>query len=49
MTTAQAVHHALHRTAFQRRLADQPLMRNVLADLALETEAAITLCLRLPA
>lgn len=43
----QAVHHAGHRTAFQRRLIDQPLMRNVLADLALETEAATVLSLRL--
>jgi putative acyl-CoA dehydrogenase len=32
---AQALHHAAHRTAFERRLLDQPLMRNVLADLAL--------------
>lgn len=37
----QAVHHARHRTAFGRLLADQPLMRNVLADLALESEAAM--------
>ena len=33
---AQAVHHARHRTAFQKKLIDQPLMTNVLADLALE-------------
>ena len=33
---AQAVHHARHRTAFQKKLIDQPLMSNVLADLALE-------------
>ncbi|MGZ4611624.1 MAG: acyl-CoA dehydrogenase family protein [Kineosporiaceae bacterium] len=45
--TAQAIHHARHRTAFGRLLADQPLMRNVLADLALESEAATTLGLRL--
>ena len=44
---AQAAHHAAHRAAFGRRLADQPLMRNVLADLALESEAATTLLLRL--
>jgi len=36
----QALHHARHRMAFGRLLADQPLMRNVLADLALESEAA---------
>jgi putative acyl-CoA dehydrogenase len=44
---AQAIHHACHRTAFQRRLADQPLMTNVLADLALEAEAAMALVIRL--
>ena len=44
---AQAVHHARHRTAFQKRLIDQPLMSNVLADLALECEAATVLTLRL--
>lgn len=44
---AQAVFHAAHRSAFQRRLVDQPLMRNVLADLAVETEAAVALALRL--
>ncbi|TCJ18284.1 DNA alkylation response protein [Rubrobacter taiwanensis] len=43
----QAVHHARHREAFGRRLIEQPLMRNVLADLATETEAAIALALRL--
>jgi putative acyl-CoA dehydrogenase len=43
----QAVHHARHRTAFQRRLIDQPLMANVLADLALESEAATALALRM--
>lgn len=42
-----AVHHATHRSAFGARLIDQPLMRNVLADLALETEAAIALSFRL--
>jgi len=40
---AQAIHHARHRTAFQKKLIDQPLMTNVLADLALESEAAIAL------
>jgi putative acyl-CoA dehydrogenase len=44
---AQALHHAAHRTAFQRRLIDQPLMRNVLADLALEVEGATALVMRL--
>jgi putative acyl-CoA dehydrogenase len=44
---AQAVHHARHRTVFQRRLVDQPLMTSVLADLALESEAAIALALRM--
>ncbi|HJT07124.1 MAG TPA: isovaleryl-CoA dehydrogenase, partial [Stellaceae bacterium] len=44
---AQAIHHAQHRTAFQRKLADQPLMTGVLADLALESEAATALSLRL--
>jgi putative acyl-CoA dehydrogenase len=44
---AQAVHHARYRTAFQKRLIDQPLMTNVLADLALECEAATVLSMRL--
>lgn len=44
---AQAVHHARHRTAFQKKLIDQPLMTNVLADLALECEAATVLTMRL--
>jgi putative acyl-CoA dehydrogenase len=44
---AQAVHHAGHRTVFGRELADQPLMRAVLADLAIESEAATALALRL--
>ena len=44
---AQAVHHARHRSAFQKKLIDQPLMENVLADLALETEAATVLSFRL--
>ncbi|MBA3478828.1 MAG: isovaleryl-CoA dehydrogenase [Lautropia sp.] len=44
---AQAVHHARHRRAFGRRLIEQPLMRNVLADLALEVEGAVALSMRL--
>ena len=44
---AQASHHAAHRSAFQKRLIDQPLMTNVLADLAIESEAATALVLRL--
>jgi putative acyl-CoA dehydrogenase len=43
----QAVHHATYRAAFGRRLVEQPLMRNVLADLAVESEAATALALRL--
>ncbi|MCC8405574.1 isovaleryl-CoA dehydrogenase [Paraburkholderia sp. MMS20-SJTN17] len=43
----QAIHHARHRSAFGRHLAEQPLMRNVLADLALESEAATVLFMRL--
>jgi putative acyl-CoA dehydrogenase len=43
---AQATHHAAHRAAFGRRLADQPLMANVLADLAAEAEAATLLAMR---
>ncbi|WP_067840731.1 acyl-CoA dehydrogenase family protein [Nocardia lijiangensis] len=39
---AMAVHHATHRRAFGAHLIDQPLMRNVLADLALEAEGATT-------
>ena len=43
----RAVHHARGRSAFGALLVDQPLMRNVLADLALESEAATLLALRL--
>ncbi|CAM3772711.1 acyl-CoA dehydrogenase family protein [Nocardiopsis rhodophaea] len=43
----QAVHHASERAAFGKPLIEQPLMRNVLADLALESEAATTLMMRL--
>ncbi|MFH8619372.1 acyl-CoA dehydrogenase family protein [Streptomyces sp. NPDC017979] len=46
---AQAVHHAAYRSAFGGLLIDKPLMRNVLADLALESEAATVLALRLAA
>ena len=46
---AQATHHAAHRAAFGKTLIDQPLMANVLADMALESEAATTLLLRLAA
>ncbi len=44
---AQAGWHAAHRTAFGKRLVDQPLMTNVVADLALESEAATMTALRL--
>ena len=44
---AEAVHHARHRAAFGARLAEQPLMVNVLADLAIESEAATASALRL--
>ncbi|MCX3058830.1 acyl-CoA dehydrogenase family protein [Streptomyces beihaiensis] len=44
---AQAAHHTRHRSVFGAKLVDQPLMRNVLADLGLESEAATTLALRL--
>jgi putative acyl-CoA dehydrogenase len=44
---AQALHHARHRTVFQKKLIDQPLMENVLADLAIESEAAAALTFRL--
>ena len=45
--TVQALHHTAHRTAFQRLLSQQPLMRNVLADLAVESEAATTMVMRI--
>ena len=44
---AQAIHHASYRVAFQKKLIDQALMTNVLADLALESEAATLLVMRL--
>ncbi len=43
----QALHHARHRVVFGRPLASQPLMMNVLADLALESQAAMLLVLRI--
>ncbi|HLJ50997.1 MAG TPA: isovaleryl-CoA dehydrogenase [Bryobacteraceae bacterium] len=43
----QAAHHARHRKAFGKVLTDQPLMRNVLADLALESQAATLTAMRL--
>jgi putative acyl-CoA dehydrogenase len=44
---AQATHHAAHRSAFGKRLVEQPLMQNVLADLCVESEAATAAMLRL--
>ncbi len=44
---SQAIHHARERAAFGRPLIEQPLMSNVLADLALECEAAVVLAMRL--
>ncbi|MFF3059192.1 acyl-CoA dehydrogenase family protein [Streptomyces sp. NPDC057909] len=46
---AQAIHHCTYRSAFGGVLIEKPLMRNVLADLALESEAATVLALRLAA
>jgi putative acyl-CoA dehydrogenase len=43
---AEASHHARHRAAFGATLADQPLMKSVLADLALESEAMTAACMR---
>jgi len=45
----QAIHHARHRSAFGALLVDQPLMQNVLADVAVESEAATALAVRLAA
>lgn len=44
---SEAIHHVTSRRAFQKRLIDQPLMQNVVADLALEVEAATLLAFRL--
>jgi putative acyl-CoA dehydrogenase len=45
--TAAAIHHCANRAAFGKKLIDQPLMRNVLADLAIESEAATVAVMRL--
>jgi putative acyl-CoA dehydrogenase len=45
--TAQAVHHATHRRAFGHALIEQPAMRNVLTDLAIDSEAATTVVMRI--
>jgi len=47
MALAQALHHARYRTVFQKKLADQPMMRTLLADMALEVEGATALMMRL--
>jgi putative acyl-CoA dehydrogenase len=44
---ANALWHAAHRVAFRRKLIDQPLMRSVLADMAIESEAATALTFRI--
>lgn len=44
---AHALHHARHRTVFQKYLADQPLMQSVLSDMALHVEASTALVMRL--
>jgi putative acyl-CoA dehydrogenase len=44
--TLEAIHHARHRSAFGKLLAEQPAMRNVLADLAVESEAATVAAIR---
>jgi putative acyl-CoA dehydrogenase len=44
--TVEAIHHARHRSAFEARLVEQPAMMNVLADLALEAEAATAAAMR---
>ncbi|UKJ08062.1 isovaleryl-CoA dehydrogenase [Solitalea lacus] len=45
--TVQAIHHCQNRSAFGKKLINQPIMLNVLADLCLETEAATQLAMRL--
>src|SRR5947199_5379125 len=47
MALAQALHHARCRTVFQKKLADQPMMRMLLADMALEDEGTTALMMRL--
>src|SRR5207249_2859570 len=44
---SHALHHARHRSVFQKHLADQPLMQAVLADMALHVEASVALVMRL--
>lgn len=44
---AQAIHHTSGRTAFGKNLHDQPLMQNVLADLSIESEAALAISMRI--
>ncbi|HET7124516.1 MAG TPA: acyl-CoA dehydrogenase family protein, partial [Bradyrhizobium sp.] len=44
---AHALHHAWHRSVFQKHLADQPLMQAVLSDMALHVEASVALVMRL--
>ncbi|MCW3069952.1 MAG: Acyl-CoA dehydrogenase [Solirubrobacterales bacterium] len=47
VAVVNATHHAAHRSAFGKKLIDQPLMRNVLADLCVESEATTALAMRL--
>jgi len=47
MALAQALHHTRYRTVFQRKLADQPMMRMLTADMALEMEAVTATMMRL--
>lgn len=47
LALAHAIHHARHRMVFQKRLVDQPLMTQVLADIAVDVEAATALAFRL--
>jgi len=47
MALAQALHHARHRIVFQKKLIDQPMMRSVLADMALDVEGAVAAVMRL--
>ncbi|MDQ2796279.1 MAG: acyl-CoA dehydrogenase family protein [Actinomycetota bacterium] len=47
INVAHALHHATHRRAFGKALVDQPAMTNVLADLAVDSEAATTVVMRI--
>jgi putative acyl-CoA dehydrogenase len=47
MALTQALHHSRHRTVFQKKLVDQPMMRSVLTDLALTMEGIVALVMRL--